>query len=92
VRADPVTNLGWWSRRLESREPAWVLGCRVDATAPVVLATLLDHSPCDSSATGLRVGRVGNIIRVKWSATGSSRLVEIDIERDGAVVWRSLAG
>lgn len=41
VRGDPVTNLGWWSHRLESREPAWVVGSWCAAPLPIALVTVL---------------------------------------------------
>jgi uncharacterized heparinase superfamily protein len=40
-RDDPVA--GWWSSRLESYEPSWLVAAGVHASGEVVVATLLDR-------------------------------------------------
>ena len=39
--ADEASALGWWSRRLEERRPAWLVGVRARARGTAGIATLL---------------------------------------------------
>ncbi len=70
VRGDPDGNLGWWSHRLESREPAWWVGVRCTAEVPFVLVTALAPAGEDgTSVSGLTVERDDTTIEVCWSDT-----------------------
>ncbi|TWH23070.1 heparinase II/III-like protein [Rhodococcus rhodochrous J45] len=67
VRGDTETNLGWWSNRLESRVPAWLVGSVVHTGTPVVLATAL--APLRDSKTtvsGLAVALYDEAVVVRW--------------------------
>ncbi|WP_307854399.1 alginate lyase family protein [Rhodococcus sp. B50] len=67
IRGDTDTNLGWWSHRLESRVPAWLVGSVVHATPPVALVTTL--TPCGADepvVSGLAVELHDAAITVRW--------------------------
>ncbi|MRH88272.1 hypothetical protein GFY24_12590 [Nocardia sp. SYP-A9097] len=84
VRGSENDNLGWWSERLESREPAWLLGAQCSGTAPFVIVTVLslNGKPVD----GLRVSHADKAIRADWHDDTTPRALDIDISRDGAAV------
>ncbi|MEU5841257.1 alginate lyase family protein [Rhodococcus sp. NPDC047139] len=75
IRGDTETNLGWWSHRLESRVPAWLVGSVVHAEAPVVLVTTL--TPCsgpEPTVTGLAVEVRDTAIVVRWHDEDGAQL------------------
>ena len=41
IRGDYESGIGWWSDRLESRIPAWVVGARCCAPLPLAILTVL---------------------------------------------------
>lgn len=75
VRGDTDTNLGWWSHRLESRVPAWLISSRVHAEPPVALATAL--TPLDGrrrTVSGLTVELHDDVVVVRWLDDEGSHL------------------
>ncbi|HEY2725073.1 MAG TPA: alginate lyase family protein [Pseudonocardiaceae bacterium] len=89
VRGDQDTNLGWWSHRLESREPAWLVGTTAEAQAPVVLATVLTPfgaAGVSGVAADLAVSRTGDSIEVTWRVGDLHRRVGIDAAADASVI------
>jgi len=75
VRGDPDNHLGWWSHRLESREPAWWIGVRCTAEVPVVLVTALAPPGEDGTGvSGLTVERRDTTIEVRWSDVDGAHL------------------
>lgn len=88
VRGDAASNLGWWSERLESRSPAWLVGGVCTGRLPVVLATLLDSTPGgESPIGGLAVALRGDIVVVRWSCGDVAGELRIDCTADGALVF-----
>jgi hypothetical protein len=88
VRADPDSHLGWWSDRLESRVPAWVVGAQSRTTAPVVILSLLRVG--DVGVIGrAEVVRNGSMLTAHWSEQNVRRGLTIDTSRCGAVVSTS---
>ncbi|MFI6865290.1 alginate lyase family protein [Nocardia sp. NPDC050406] len=84
VRGDTDSDLGWWSERLESREPSWLIGARCCGTAPFVIATVL--CPGDGEPVhAVGVTRAGPEIRVRWRDGATPRGLLIDTRFDGAV-------
>lgn len=67
IRGDTETNLGWWSHRLESRVPAWLVGSRVHAPTPVALATAVAplHGT-GSTVSALEVALHDDVVTVRW--------------------------
>ncbi|WP_226950036.1 alginate lyase family protein [Rhodococcus rhodochrous] len=67
IRGDTDTNLGWWSHRLESRVPAWLVGSVVHAQTPVALVTTLTPGSAGEPAlSGLAVALRDDAITVRW--------------------------
>ena len=66
VRGDGETNLGWWSDRLESRRPAWLVSGRCRGPLPLVMATVLRPLTVEGSVTELHVQLAGDTITVTW--------------------------
>ena len=89
VRGDETVNLGWWSTRLESREPTWLVGHISEGPAPLVLATLLIPLADDASpAIDLAVTTRAESIVVTWAERGGTQRVDIDTAGPGAVTRR----
>jgi hypothetical protein len=87
LRAEGDSHLGWWSDRLEARRPAWLVGARCRATAPVAILSLLRvGSP--GVITGPEICRNGSTLTVRWSEAGVRRGLTID-GRSGAVAVSS---
>jgi hypothetical protein len=87
VHGDATSGLGWWSQRLESRSPSWLVGAVCRGSVPLIVATLLDLADRgDRGVEDLHVaGRTGGEIEIQWSGGGGTRQIRIDPSRDGAV-------
>ncbi len=76
VRGDESADLGWWSDRLESREPSWWLSAACRGELPVVIATLI--TPTDDVTTSdFEVDLTGNRIRAGWTEDDRRRRLTI---------------
>ena len=86
VKGDVTSNLGWWSDRLESREPSWLVSGSTRGPVPMAMATLLN--PVGSGAApidDLEIRHFHDTISVGWGDGGLRRTVRIDTSRPGAV-------
>lgn len=73
VRGDESGGLGWWSRRLESRLPAWWLSAVCTGGLPVVMATVISAITDPDRLPGApAVSYADHEIRVWWTI-GTSR-------------------
>lgn len=72
VRGDEESHLGWWSERLEAREPAYLLRTSARGPVPVVLATVARRIGVDGvlPIADLVVELVGGRVRVSWTEGG----------------------
>jgi glycosyltransferase involved in cell wall biosynthesis len=84
VRADPDSDLGWWSDRLEARTPAWLLTARARTALPLAMLTLLRTADAGAVTTP-DIARDGASITVGWSEHGIRRGLRIDTKGNGAV-------
>ncbi len=82
VRGDEATGLGWWSRALEEREPAWLVGVRARPRGPAAIATLLWPVP-DASGPDPEpaVAVAGGRAVVSWNGAGGRRRADFDLRR-----------
>ncbi|WP_089307411.1 alginate lyase family protein [Geodermatophilus pulveris] len=88
VRGDEETHLGWWSDRLESRVPSWLVGGSTRGATPLVAATLLcppGHVPVDE----FTVARRSDLITVAWRCGAERWEAVVDRSRPGAVTRRT---
>jgi hypothetical protein len=85
VRGCERTHLGWWSDRLESREPAWLVGASGTVELPVVLATFMTPAADGAGATDLEVSYGGGQIDVAWHLAGREHRAVVDTTRFGRV-------
>lgn len=85
VRAEGLSQLGWWSARLESRIPAWLVAARCRAVAPVAILTLVRVGD-PGTVTGPDLVRHGVLLTARWSEHGVQRELSIDTSRPGAVL------
>lgn len=93
VRGDGDTQLGWWSGRLESRVPSWLLGGIVRGAAPLLTATIIRPLPSRGAAvTRHDVSRAGELITVSWWVGDERHEVVIDRSLPGAVRVRTRSG
>ena len=87
-RGDTETNRGWWSDRLESRVPAWVVSASWHGPVPVALATVLVTEPEHGIAdVGLRWDEERLI--ASWSTGGDAYEVVADPRAGTVVTWTS---
>lgn len=72
VRGDEESGLGWWSARLEAREPSWLVGGVGVTAGPVTaVATLLvPAGPVRTTVADLRVDLDADRATVRWSQRG----------------------
>lgn len=89
VRGDERNQLGWWSNRLESREPSWLVGTFCEAYLPLVTATVILPLVDDRGVDHLAVAHRGSAIDVQWSDWRRAYRTSIDTSRSGCVSVRS---
>lgn len=84
LRADPESGLGWWSGRLEDREPAWLLTVHTRVTLPVALLTVLGTAAAGTLSQS-EITCSGSQLRARWAEDGAGCGVVIDIDEPGTV-------
>ncbi|MEU0542784.1 alginate lyase family protein [Nocardia sp. NPDC005978] len=85
VRGDESTDLGWWSERLESREPSWSVGAYCTGGTPLALLSVLTPlCPDAESPHTLKIAHAGDRITAHWITGDARRTVTIDPNRPGA--------
>ncbi|MGE2731083.1 alginate lyase family protein [Mycolicibacterium vaccae] len=84
LRADHTSQLGWWSGRLENRTPAWLVGVRCRAVAPVAVVSLLQLGETGDGLVPDIVAS-GSTLTVRWSDQCGERVLTIDTARPSAV-------
>ncbi len=85
VRGDERNLLGWWSNRLESREPSWLVGSSCVADLPMVAATVIQPVADGQRVIDLGVSHRGSAIEVAWSDSRRSYRTSIDTTLFGCV-------
>jgi uncharacterized heparinase superfamily protein len=91
LRGEETTHLGWWSDRLESRMPAWLIGAHCLADLPVAVATIVSPTDHAGRIDALTVRHDGAVIHVAWTDSGIRRGSTIDTTLFGAVTWHEIA-
>jgi hypothetical protein len=89
VRGDERGNLGWWSNRLESREPSWLVGSRCFAELPVAIVTVIQSAANGRRVADLSVSHHGSTIEASWKSSNSSFSATVDTTLSGRVEFRS---
>ncbi|WP_245909132.1 heparinase II/III family protein [Mycobacterium neglectum] len=84
VSGDRESHLGWWSDRLESRTPSWLVGAKCRSSAPMVILSLL-RTVNAGALTDPAIAIEGCKMTVSWSEDGIGRGFTIDRNRPGAV-------
>jgi hypothetical protein len=92
VRGDEELGLGWWSDRLESRRPAWLLGAAVTGQLPLVIVTALHVDDTSRPPQNLTVSFSGDQIEVTWMQASRKHGVTIDASAAATVRWTSEEG
>ena len=86
-RGDDRTQLGWWSTRLEQREPSWRLASRTRGDLPLAVATLLSlQTRAEIEVLSVRVD--DRVVAVHWTEEGRERSVALDRARAGVATWQ----
>jgi uncharacterized heparinase superfamily protein len=83
VKGQELPPLGWYSRRLESFEPAFLVTWEVEGTGPVDLVALLwplDNEPWPEPR--LAVQRSGSSLRVRFEGRAGPTELELDPDND----------
>jgi uncharacterized heparinase superfamily protein len=89
VRGDEENHWGWWSSRLESREPSWLVGCSCVADLPLVVATVVRPVVDREGVIDLGVSRLGAAIDVEWSDSHRSYRTSINTAPSACVSMQS---
>jgi hypothetical protein len=84
-RGHEATHLGWWSHRLETRVPSWLLGAAARGHVPLVVASVISLTGAQRAVTGLAVSHEGNLITTSWQQGGAGVVAVIDRSRPGAI-------
>jgi heparinase II/III-like protein len=84
VKGDSASNMGWSSRHLESRVPAWWLSATCTGETPIVLATLLTFADGVPTAD-LRVASKDGLIVTTWTEGGARRSATIEMAESATV-------
>lgn len=85
IRGDYESGLGWWSERLESRVPAWVVGARCSALLPLAILTVLSTDGA-VMISAPDIVREGPLLIVGWHENGVRTEWTIDTDSAGSVV------
>lgn len=85
VRGDEAGGLGWWSDRLEAREPAWLVGAGTAGEMPLAVATLLHVPGAGPAPENLTVTAAGGAVGVGWQEGAERRSVTVDPNGSGIV-------
>ena len=82
VRGDERTGLGWWSGRLEQREPSWLVGGTGRTRGAVTAVVTLLHVPAPGAGEPdvpvVTVG--GGRVRATWRENGAARRIDVAVE------------
>ena len=81
VRGDSDTQLGWWSERLESRTPSWLLSTSARGECPAAIVTVLRSAGVEDPdpLTDVAVVLNADVIRASWSDAGHSHDVVLPL-------------
>lgn len=79
VRGDDENHLGWWSTRLETPTPSWLLGIRATGTLPLAVATVLRSDDAEAEQLTPQVAVNDHQITVSWTSGSEILNVIIDI-------------
>jgi len=85
VRGDEHNLVGWWSNRLESREPSWLVGSSCVADLPLVVATVIQSVADGQKVIDLGVSHRGSTIKVAWGDSLRRHRTTIDTTLFGCV-------
>lgn len=86
VKGDSVTNLGWWSDRLEERVPSWLVEATCCGQAPLAMVTLLlPLGSGTSQLSDVELTMSGDSILTAWRQDGHRRVCLIDQSSQGAI-------
>lgn len=92
VRGDEGTHFGWWSERLESRLPSWLIGAVADGVVPMIAATVIQPTHnTDLPITGITVSRNKDQITTSWSWDHQRHTAVVDRSRAGVVDFDSFS-
>lgn len=85
VRGDESSGLGFWSNRLESREPAWLVGANCSAALPLWVATVIAPTSDGPGVSMLPLRLDGGRLVVAWDVGDRRRVIVVDPSAAGLV-------
>ncbi|MFC7675172.1 alginate lyase family protein [Mycolicibacterium sp. GCM10028919] len=88
VRGDESSGLGFWSDRLESREPAWLVGATCSAGLPLWVATVIAPTSNGPGVSMLPLRVDGGRLVVAWDVGDQRRVVGVDPSGAGVMEKR----
>jgi hypothetical protein len=86
ILGDEQTHLGWWSERLESRRPAWLVGGLGSTIGPVAVATIITPTTVPEVRFGeVSVALDEQAVQVTWTDRRGVRSLRFDRTRHGVI-------
>jgi hypothetical protein len=85
VRGDDASGLGFWSERLESREPAWLVGVACSTELPLWVATVIVPTSDGPGVSMLELQHSGGRAVVSWQVGDRRSVVVVDPSGSGSL-------
>jgi hypothetical protein len=88
TRGQTEPSLGWWSERLESAAPSWLVSVDVETRGPLDLATLLVPFETERPEARLETSATTNGMRIEALGPGYTETIEVDLRSTSVRVRR----
>jgi uncharacterized heparinase superfamily protein len=79
TRGETEPTMGWWSERLESVAPSWLVSVDIETSGPMELATLLVPFEGDVPEVRLETSVTSNGMRIEALGKQSRETIEVDL-------------
>jgi uncharacterized heparinase superfamily protein len=79
TRGETEPTMGWWSERLESVAPSWLVSVDTEANGPVELATLIVPFEEEVPEVRLKTSATSNGTRVEAFGSRRQQTIEVDL-------------
>jgi uncharacterized heparinase superfamily protein len=88
TRGQTEPSVGWWSERLESVAPSWLVSVDVETSGPLELATLVVPFETDAPEVRLETSATRNGVLIEALGTRWQQTIEVDLSSTPVRVQR----
>jgi uncharacterized heparinase superfamily protein len=88
TRGQTEPSVGWWSERLESVAPSWLVSVDVETSGPLELATLVVPFETDAPEMRLETSATSNGVLIEALGTRWQQTIEVDLSSTPVRVQR----